>query len=143
LDDFKEAVALYEDFDAKYVAYSRRCRVALGVDTEVARQIAHDETCRMIGLALDEFGQKLFLMDNVNKEVFRQLLTSKGISVILGAQTGSIPFLSWTYQDMRVAVSFLLPLICLINLMVRRDGQNYGLGSLFNSIKYVPVRVKR
>jgi hypothetical protein len=57
-------------------------------------------------------------LDDANRDVFRQLLTSKGVEFILDAQEeGLIQTTSCTTEDMAMFMVLLKPLVCLLSVI--------------------------
>jgi hypothetical protein len=122
LEDFKEACALCTDFDTNYGAYFERMGVAFGMEGENCSQFAHGEIVRMSKVIQYIHLQMLARSDDANNEVFRQLLISKGIGLILDAQKiGRIQFVSSEETETRRFMNVLLPITTAINLIDARN----------------------
>jgi hypothetical protein len=122
--DFKEALTLFQDFDTKYESYHNMISVAFNTGQEIGGDIDH-----MRDAIVDETFQKLVLLDDASKEVFRQLLISGGMQIILSEQEGGFDFFqlaSSTTPDTSLVMMSLAPLIYLIVLIENGDGSSYS-----------------
>jgi hypothetical protein len=95
------------------------------------------------GIQLDSDTYAKFpLLNDANKDVFRQLLLSRGIDLILTAQETTEIFQlgSCTDQHRRYfMVVFFAPIFSLIGMIDPREGDTYGYGSFqFNQLSASP-----
>jgi hypothetical protein len=124
LDDFQEACALFEDFVTMFEFYHSKMDEALGVkgDIQMTRDIM---ATTALQLDRDILPKCLFLLNNESKDVFQQLVISKGIQLILSIQDAGVDFIQFasiTTPAIGDLAIFLLPLISLITCIENGGG---------------------
>lgn len=122
LEDFKEARALFEDFDAKFSVHQLRMGEAYATRGTIGSPMIGEQTNRMCQVVYD-IEQKFMLLDDANRAVFRQLVISRGINAIFGQQEIGMDFLQFSEDDMQILILLLLPCMSLIYMI---DGMNSG-----------------
>jgi hypothetical protein len=129
LDDFKEAYALFEAFETRFEVYRSRMIEALGTrgDIRLSSDIMATTSHQ---LDRDILPKCLFLLNNESRDVFQQLVISKGIQLILSIQEAGVDFIEFssiTTSDIGDLAIFLLPLISLITCIENGGGDpNYS-----------------
>jgi hypothetical protein len=121
LEDFKEAVTLFMDFDTNYETYHRR----VDADASSSDDIGGEIDCQMLQdmdlQTKHDIHPKYLLLDDANKEVFRQLLISKGTHTILCMQQTRM---DWT--EMRDVTVYLMPVAILVLLIENGPNSYYS-----------------